>query len=532
MDQRLRQLEFQPTATATAEFRTPLSMEISACSPSGCLLFLPMIHPQEALNGMEHFLQWAGRELQRLEHDDMLGTNAVMRACRELADVVANVATQCEHAMDSSSDNTNSSSSSSRNGYRWEEHAFHPSLTFYSSSSLLLTVEEQHHHESDPTMGDCRNIATTTAAQSARIAAETDGTGETETNNWNKTTNDDDVDVVVIQRTMQKISLLLRDVEMALRAMEEQDASDLADAALTVAQLVLLGLSHCHSQLALAAAHKSGGGNSAANHEDGRERRPTTLPLLPSDTKLTATSVFDSVYASKSRTSTQQQWYESPRITMLPSDDSKEDGESHASPQSLPSETKPQTTSLKKQSPLRIRCLWPPIRPKLMTLLNHSQEEILKHHWLLPVTLGIVFWPLVTATAVVGSTAVLTDGLLQDLYHHWENTGWITTVEYTAASLFQTSKLSWLTAKTVAKPTLRVARRQIQRHRPAVQDCIGYHISHPVETIGKAVQGFGWCTQQAWGALSQHWDQWQQQLQRQDHQQQSNQQDVASAHTL
>lgn len=274
-------------------------------------------------------------------------------------------------------------------------------------------------------------------------------------------------------------AVLLRDVESALRSLQADEAEELADAALGVAHFFIATLQHLHFQL-LTAEQKA-----SAPQQQGRS----------------ASSFYQ----------------ESPNITIL-SDDDDDDGNVSKTKKSGSDSSQQQKQGPFKHSfsqPQRVRCLWPPVGPAVGKVLHWSQEELKRQHWLLTAALGMTLWPVLAVAAVFGSGALLVDHGLQTLYQRLEGRSLITAAEVAAAQLYQTSRLAWLTTRTVARPTLKVARRQLQRHAPAVREWCVYRLQHPVELVRETICGVGWCTEQLIGLISHQLHEWQQQQEQQ-----------------
>jgi hypothetical protein len=223
---------------------------------------------------------------------------------------------------------------------------------------------------------------------------------------------------------------LLRDVEAALRAISQEEADEIAQVGLIVAHLFVASLQHMHSQI-----------------------HTTQLPK-----------------------SNNTRYQESPNMELV--EEEEETTREHSS--STPKNWK-QTN--------RIRCLWPPIGPEVAKALRWSKDELDKQHWLLTVALGITLWPVAVMGTLVGTPAIITDHCIQTLYQHFQNGPILTAAEMAAAQLYQTSRLCWITGKAMARPTLRVATRQLQRHGPDIQEWIIHRITHPVQTIGETASG-------------------------------------------
>jgi hypothetical protein len=453
---RARMLEFQTTEYGT-NVSSPSSSSImrnnEQAAPVTTLALIPSA--RALLDAMSKLLHSAEREIQQLERDNILGT-AVIRACAEIADLVAHVASQLEDQTDSE-----------------RRHFAAACLQDFQSSpnndSLRLTVEDDILPNSSLYDTDVR-VATSNMLVVEPLSD----------------TNEDNA-----KGALGQVATLLRDMEFSLRSMDADDASDLADTALIVAQLGLAALHNIHSQLVHYCWQQEQEDNNDRNESPfGRTSRNTTGANFSSS-----------------------EWKGSPNIILLSDDD---DDDCDVKPR-LPLNDKdeepiPQSPPLinsSSRSPRRMRCLWPPLKPEAIKILQWSRGELQKHHWIWSAALGLTFWPVWTTTAVIGSSALVVDAVLQRLYQQWEDTAFISSAEYAATSVFLSAKLTLLSAKAIVKPTLRVARRQLQRHGPAVHEWTRHKIAHPVETLCETAHGAAWCLQQVCGMVAHKWNEWQ-----------------------
>jgi hypothetical protein len=452
---RARMLEFQTTEHSN-NVSSPLSSSImrnsEQAAPVTTLALIPSANV--LLDAMSKLLHSAEREIQQLERDNILGT-AVIRACAEIADLVGHVASQLEDQTDSE-----------------RRHFAAACLQDFQSSpnndSLRLTVE-----------GDLLPISSLYDTDSSVATSNVLDMVATSSSDSNK----DDA-----MGAMGQVATLLRDVEFSLRSMDADDASDLADTALIVAQLGLAALHNIHSQLVHYCWQQE--------QEDNNDRK-------------------ESPFGRTSRNSTgakfsSSEWQGSPNIVLLSDDD--DDIAPRLSRRGIDEEPIPEsppTMNSRSRSPQRMRCLWPPLKPEAFKILQWSRDELQKHHWMWTAALGLTFWPVWTTTAVIGSSALVVDAVLQRLYRQWEDTAFVSSAEYAATSVFLSAKLTLLSAKAIVKPTLRVARRQLQRHGPAMQEWTRHKIAHPVETLCEATQGAAWCLQQVCGMVAHKWQEWQ-----------------------
>jgi hypothetical protein len=238
---------------------------------------------------------------------------------------------------------------------------------------------------------------------------------------------------------------LLRDVEAALRAISQDEADEIAQVGLIVAHLFVASLQQMHSRI-------------VTPQQQQQQRK------------------------SNSR------YQESPNIESV-----EEEETETTAPASSNSKNSNQTD--------RRRCLWPPIGPEVAKALRWSKDELDKQHWILTVALGITLWPVAVMGTLLGTPAIVTDHCIQTLYQHFQNGPILTAAEMAAAQLYQTSRLCWITGKTMARPTWRVATRQLQRHGPDIQEWMIHRITHPVQTIGETMSGIAWVSGQVVHAI-------------------------------
>jgi hypothetical protein len=283
-------------------------------------------------------------------------------------------------------------------------------------------------------------------------------------NNNNNNNNDDDN----ILQALSGASTILRDVENALREIKNDEAEEIADAALIVARLFLLSLQSIHDNISMSLTtnNSTTGGNdddecnnNIMNNNNGR----TTVIIeeLSSDDD----------------------------------DDESNNNDDGNKKEQLPSKDRSRRQQRKQQR--RMRVLWPPLGPHVDKAMSWTKEETTKRP-LLAVALGLTLWPVTISTALIGSSVCLVDGAVQDVYEKFRDTPLIDAVEQSAAQAYQAGRLTLATSKLVGKQTLRVLGRQINRRGgigPIVED-IGSialdRITHPIDTIGKVWDGCIW----------------------------------------
>lgn len=112
--------------------------------------------------------------------------------------------------------------------------------------------------------------------------------------------------------------------------------------------------------------------------------------------------------------------------------------------------------------------------------------------------LGITLWPAAVATAFVGAPLVVADCLVQKSYETFQDGPIVSNVEKAAMQVFEAGKLSLIVGKLVARQSLRVLNRQIDRHggigkiAQTVGSAVVDRAMHPVETIGAVWEGLQW----------------------------------------
>eukprot|EP00934_Nitzschia_sp_Nitz4_P002870 Nitzschia sp. Nitz4//scaffold276_size25055//11457//12773//NITZ4_008341-RA/size25055-processed-gene-0.12-mRNA-1//-1//CDS//3329545325//2860//frame0 len=249
---------------------------------------------------------------------------------------------------------------------------------------------------------------------------------------------------------IQGASSLLRDVEYAFREVSEQDAEDIADAALTLARLFLLSLHNVHETLTPETLIEAG---TATNRSMYSQDQSTTV-------------VIEEIHGNEEKVN------------------------------DLNESTK-HSTEEKRRKQQRVRVLWPRLGPEVCKALSWGKDAATKRP-LLAVALGLTMWPAAVMTTVVGGSLILADNAIQDFYSQFQEGPVISNLEQGAAQLFQAGKLGVLVSLVVCKHTLRVVQRQVKRHGGVGQ--IANHVKdaaidralHPMETISMAWDAIHW----------------------------------------
>lgn len=246
------------------------------------------------------------------------------------------------------------------------------------------------------------------------------------------------------------VSPLLRDVEAGLRGIEQSEADEIADVALTLARLFVASLQSFHSSV-------------VQKEEEKRQ-------------------------------------LESDRFELLEDDDDDENNNNETGNDSNQSSTRRRSSRQQKRRNDRLRVLWPPIGPAVASACSWGKDEAVRQP-ILAVALGMTLWPAAVATAFLGAPLVAADALVQHAYESFQDGPIVSNVEKSAAQLYQAGKLSLLCGKLVTRQSLRVINRQIERNGgigPVVQNLAGMAVDkalHPVETVTEV-----------WGRLNWVWD--------------------------
>jgi hypothetical protein len=391
-------------------------------------------------------------EIEQIENDDILG-HAIIRGCTELADMIAHIISQLTEEQEQITNDDSKTNAANTikmnvdndcmNDQSISKSTRLKDLVFNIDHSLLLQIEGSGSHAS-------------LNEDTSPPVFDVDDFPDVIDSNFNRG-NIDPVPTVIE---------LLSDIESALRAVEPDEANDIADAAITVGHLLIAAMQQIHSQFT-----------------------PTILSLSSNDggsTMMQSKELYD--YDNSKGILLN----ESPNIIQLPDDDNDDHSEKYYATTT--------TTALippyKSYTPQRVRCLWSPLQPTIQSMMDWTQCEVIqKQPWYITTPIVVTCWPILTMTAMFGGAVLVSDHVLQSIYTKIEHHPIIVTSEISFASLIQSTKLTFLTCKAICKPTIRVMKRQIQRHTPTVQESIVYHIHHPIETIKGTIQGIGYCSQ-------------------------------------
>ena len=241
-------------------------------------------------------------------------------------------------------------------------------------------------------------------------------------------------------------STLLRDVEASFREIGNEEAEEIADAALIMARLFLLSLQNISANLS----------------------KQIDADSLNIETTTTTTTWIEEL-----------------------------NGDENDNNKNQP----PPMRKCNKHR--RMRVLWPPLGPTVDSAMDWTKTEATKRP-VLSVALGLTLWPVAISTALLGTSIYCIDWALQNTYNHFQHSSWIAIAEESAAQAYQTTRLMVATTKLVTKQSLKVASKQIERQggiQPILQDLTGMvvdRVTHPIDTAGRVWDGLHW----SWGVLN------------------------------
>ena len=294
-------------------------------------------------------------------------------------------------------------------------------------------------------------------------------------------------------QVIQAAGSFMRDVEASLRAVDQDEANELADVALTVARIFIASLKSIHAQLTPQDLHDAAHAAAAAVNGDpssstSRSASASTVRIeLLDEHEDEAEDEDDDAAAAGNRSK----------------------GVKNSSPAPPNSSNKSKRTTTKQMD--RLRVLWPPLGPAVAKALSWGKDAASQQPFL-AVALGMTLWPAAVMTAIVGTPVVLVDGLLQDLYNnlHNDNVPLVVGLERGAAQAYHTSRLALVSGKLVGRHSLKVLQRQVDRRGgvqhilQGVADMALDRVFHPLETIGMACHGIGWSVNQVRGFVQDH----------------------------
>lgn len=360
---------------------------------------------QHILDQLGNMLSQADGALDNVEKEDMLGS-AIVRGCQDLADAIGGIASHLDQQSD-------------------EDRRLLAQACLEDAKNTLQLQEEEL------ASGNSRDTISMGTLDRRRSS---------ELQEFSQLSEDDMMNALSVAKS------LLKDVEATLRAIDQDEADEIADVALTVARLFIGSMQSIHSTIS------------------------------PHD--LTGTINSRSLESSD-------------RIEILDDDynNGAGDNESSAAEKSK--------SSAKKKRLDHLRVLWPPLGPVVASACNWGKEAAAKQPFL-AVALGLTLWPAAAITTMIGGPLVLADGFAQDLYNNFQDGPIIQGIERSAAQLYHTGRLNILVCKLVGRQTFRVASRQVKRRGGVgkiAQDVGGmavHHATHPIETVEMAWGGISW----------------------------------------
>mmetsp|Transcript_29 Transcript_29/g.34 ORF Transcript_29/g.34 Transcript_29/m.34 type:complete len:394 (-) Transcript_29:48-1229(-) len=241
-------------------------------------------------------------------------------------------------------------------------------------------------------------------------------------------------DVIVAMNTAREILL---DIEDVLRDISEDDAEEIADVGLTVAKMFLWALQNVQKQLLV------------SSHDSRQAQNSFEIEFLDEDIN-----------------------------------------DCNANPNSSDRHNV-------ERDPSRLRVLWPPIGPAVLSAASWGQEEAMKNP-ILSVGLAMALWPTALVASFVGVPILCFDWALQSGYDALQGQDVIVNIEKGASNLWQVGRLYFLVSKLVIKKSIRVGKRQIERKggvgqvMQQVGDWTVDRVTHPVETAGMAWNSLKW----------------------------------------
>ena len=462
---------------------------------------------QDILNALGNALTHADETLSHLEDNADLLPTAIVRKCQEMADGVGQLARELE-----------------QHSPQEQQEMAQACLEDYNRSLFLLeegTLKQQAQEVLANRLSlESSNSDSPTLMVGGMVR------GGSSSMSWSRPTVDD------FLQAIQSTSPLLRDIQVAFAELSEEDAEDIADAALTLARLLLMTLQSIHSTLTpqnvvlMVQQQQQPQQEQRLHSEESASVALSSLEITgtPSgeETITFIEELFDddddvvNHHSPSSNAKTKKKKI-SQLVQSLANNDTIEnsidvvedlllDGESSI-PQKLQAmaatkikdefNNKLMNTGKKMQHPQRVKVLWPRLSPHVNEALHWGQDEAAKQP-LLAVALGLTLWPAAIVTSVVGGSLLLVDQVVQDAYEHHQAGPFLSSVEHGAAQVVQAGKLGWVITSVVTKQSVRVVQRQVKRRggvekiAKEVQGLAMDRITHPVETVGMAWNGLVW----------------------------------------
>lgn len=317
-----------------------------------------------------------------------------------------------------------------------------------------------------------------------RLAEEGSGAGESKDASVSAVVASDETILVVpssheeLLTTISAAHSVLLDMATALRAITQEEAQELGEVALEVANMMVWSLRMVYSNMMHIAV---------SSEQDG--------------------------YSHKSSGTKQVTWGNGnsdsnlvPLVEILGEEEKKDE---HHIPGGTPPRSGRYTPQLptipsspirpSHSIPERIRVLWPPLLPAVTEASKHCLGTA-KEHPLAATAVGLACGPAAITTAVIaGPPILIADWAIQSSYEALsKHTPVVETLEKGAANALQVAKLSVLCTKLVVKQGMSVGERQIKRRGgigKVCEDVVGGAVNmatHPLDTAGKAWKGLFW----------------------------------------
>ena len=249
-----------------------------------------------------------------------------------------------------------------------------------------------------------------------------------------------------IINAMKAAKTILLDIEEALKDISVDDAEEIADVGLVVAKMFLWSLQNVQNQVVHTMI--TNGGNS------------------------------EDLFTPKNKNGDELE------IEIIDDDEEGENGTNGPS--------RARKSQLKDN---RMRVLWPPIGPAVVSVACWGKNEAVKNP-ILSIALAMALWPTAVVVAFIGTPILTIDYALQAGYNAVEDQPLIQNIERSAANLCQVGKLYFLVSKLMVKQSVRVGKRQIERRggiHKVVED-LGHwtidRVTHPMESAGMAWNTF------------------------------------------
>jgi phosphate uptake regulator len=440
----------------------------------------------QLLDMLGDVLDGADETIENLEKDPQLLPHAILRRCSEFADLIGGLASELEQQSPQEQQRLASAIHEDINSLRLQVETANAATAAASAGGecdMLLVSPTAADYSLDslsktPSPSIFTKLSLETVSPTSLSAAPPPPPLEipndyAEDDEAVPSTQElffrDDVNENDILKALAGASTLLRDVESAFRDIGKDDAEEIADVALTLARLFLMSLQNVYDTLTPESVVQSTSSAGGMSMDRFSPRSTVVIEELADSVDIDEEDEEDSLLDTEARTNTK----------------------------STTSSTPLQRRSSRRKPSQRVRVLWPPIGPSVDAAVGWTKEEATKRP-LLAVALGLTLWPVAISTAILGGTARMADGVLQDAYKHFQEGPLITNLERGAASMYQAGKLTFITGKLAGKQTLRVVQKQIDRQGGVgpILENVGHmaveRLTHPVETAGMIFNGINW----------------------------------------